>query len=167
MREFKDNEGRPWHVALTVASAARVRDFVRVVPPSGGDEKPFDLIDAANVAETFQILRTNYAAVGNTLYAILLPKVEERGLSREAFLDALSGEALDAGATAVEQELVDFFPPRLRSMVAAFVHKMNELTAATLEEAEAEVKALAVPGPSSGSPPGSSASTQESGPSGN
>lgn len=170
MREFRDNEGRPWHVAITVASAARVRDLVRVVPPRGEDgavqpEKPLDLIDAAAVAETFQILRSNYTAIGEALYAILLPKIEGRGLTREQFLDSLSGESLDAAARAIEEEIVDFFPPRLRGMVGGLLTKIRELTEAVLTKAEADVAALSLPGISAGSAPASSESTPEIGPS--
>lgn len=172
MREFRDNEGRPWQVSITVASAARVRDMVRVVPPRGEDgvaqpEKPFDLIDAACVAETFQILGTQYAVIGETLYAILLRRVEERGLTREQFLDALSGESLDAGVRAIEEEIVDFFPSRLRGMVGRLLAKMRELTEAVMAQAERDMDALSLPGTSSGSVPASSESTPESGPSGN
>jgi len=126
-----------------------------------------DIIDAARVAETFQILRTNYAAVGESLYAILLPKVQDRGLSKEQFLDGLSGEALDAGARAIEEEIVDFFPPRLRGMVGALRQKMLELAEAVVTKAEADVKAMSLSGMSSGPAPESSGSTPESGPSEN
>lgn len=169
MREFKDNEGRPWRVALTVASAKRVRDMVQIVPVGQdgvkGEPKPFDIIDAAAVADTFSALRTNYSAVGEALYAILIPQVESRGLTREQFLDSLSGESLEAGAKAIEEEIVDFFPPRLRGMVSALLTKMSELAEAVVTQAEADVKAMAVPGPSSGSVPASSESTPETGPS--
>lgn len=169
MREFKDNEGRRWQVCLTVASAARVRDLVRIVPPPVDGvtqpEKAFDVIDAACVAETFQVLRSNYAAIGEALYAILLPKMEERGLSKEQFLDGLSGESLDAGARAIEEEIVDFFPPRLRGMVNALLTKMRELAEAVLTQAEKDVMAMELPGISSGTVPASSESTPEPGPS--
>jgi hypothetical protein len=172
VREFRDSEGRPWQVALTVASAGRVRDLVRVAPPAvdgatAEPERPFDIIDAGRVAETFQILRTNYAAIGEALYAILLPKVQERGLTKEQFLDGLSGESLDAGARAIEEEIVDFFPPRLRGMVGALLRKMQELAEAVVARAEADVRAMPLPGMSSGPVPESSASIPESGPSGN
>lgn len=169
MREFRDNEGRPWQVALTVASAARVKDLVRVVPPAEEGtqpgEKPFDIIDAACVAETFSLLRTNYAAIGETLYAILLPKIEERGLTRDQFLDALSGESLDAGARAIEEEIVSFFPPRLRGVVSGLLSKLKALTEAVTTKAEADLEQLALPGTPSGSVPASSESTPEAGPS--
>ena len=164
MKEFKDNDGTRWYLSLTVSSAARVRDLVRVTPP-GGTEKAFDIIDASTVAETFQILRSNYAAIGETLYAILLPKIEERSLTKDQFLDKLSGESLDAGARAIEEEIVDFFPPRLRGMVNALLTKLRELTEAVVSKAEAEVMAMELPGESSGSVPASSESTPANGPS--
>ena len=165
MKEFKDNDGTRWYLSLTVSSAARVRDLVRVTPASG-TEKAFDIIDAATVAETFQVLRSNYSVIGETLYAILLPEVEKRGLTKDQFLDKLSGDSLDSGARAIEEEIVDFFPPRLRGMVNALLTKLRELTEAVVSKAEAEVMAMELPGTSSGSVPASSDATPESGPSG-
>jgi hypothetical protein len=171
MREFRDDQGRPWHVSLTVSSAARVKDLVRVVlPPKTADEPapteavPFDLIDAGDIARTFQVLRSNFSALGETLYAILLPAIEKAGLTKEEFLDALRGESLEQGGLAVEEELIAFFPPRLRGVVTSLAARMTELAEEVTKQAEA---ALRTPGPSSGSVPASSASTPESGPSGN
>jgi len=170
MREFRDNEGRPWRVSLTVASAARVRDLVRVVlPPKGEGEPaptepvPFDLVDAGEIARTFQVLRGNFTAVGETLYALLMPQIDEKGLSREQFLDGLRGESLEAGGLAIEEELIGFFPPRLRGVVSSLAARMTELTAEVTRQAEA---ALTSSG-SSTSAPESSESTPESGPSAN
>jgi hypothetical protein len=172
VREFKDSEGRPWRVALTVASAGRVKDLVRVVlpPKSEGDPPsteavPFDLIDAGEIARTFQVLRSNFLALGETLYAILLPDAESRGVSREAFLDGMSGDSLEAGGVALEEELVSFFPPRLRGVVSSLAARMTELAAELTTQAEAALRSM--PGTSSGPQPESSASIPGSGPSGN
>lgn len=169
MREFKDNEGRPWHVSLTVSSASRVKDLVRVVlPPKSADEPapteavPFDLIDAGEIARTFQVLRSNFSALGETLAALLLPQIIQKGLTKEQFLDGLKGESLEQGGLAVEEELVSFFPPRLRGVVTALAARMTELAETVTKQAEA---ALQTPGPSSGSVPESSAPSPESGPS--
>lgn len=170
MREFKDNEGRPWHVSLTVSSASRVKDLVRVVlPPKSADEPapteavPFDLIDAGEIARTFQVLRSNFSALGETLAALLIPQIIQKGLTKEQFLDGLKGESLEQGGLAVEEELVSFFPPRLRGPITALSVRMKELADQIIDNAEA---ALRAPGPSSGNVPESSASTPESGPSG-
>jgi hypothetical protein len=169
MKEFKDNEGRPWHVSLTVSSASRVKDLVRVVlPPKSADEPapteavPFDLIDAGEIARTFQVLRSNFSALGETLAALLLPQIEQKGLTKEQFLDGLKGESLEQGGLAVEEELVAFFPPRLRGVVTALAARMTELAETVTKQAEV---ALQTPGPSSGSVPESPDSTPTTAPS--
>ena len=169
MREFKDNEGRPWHVSLTVSSASRVKDLVRVVlPPKSADEPapteavPFDIIDAGEIARTFQVLRSNFSALGETLAALLLPQIIQKGLTKEQFLDGLKGESLEQGGLAVEEELVSFFPPRLRGVVTALAARMTELAETVTKQAEA---ALQTPGPSSGNVPESPDSTPTTAPS--
>lgn len=181
MREFRDNEGRPWHVALTVASALRVRNMVTVEvavedEQSDGSVKterktvPFDMVDVASLSQTFQVLRGQFAKVGESLYAILSKQVEERKLTKEQFLDGLRGDSLEAGAKALEQELVDFFPQRLRRMVGLLAAKMDEVAGEMLDQAEAKMTAATVTdllGQPSGKPQASSESTPASGPSGN
>ena len=175
MREFKDDEGRPWRLALTVASALRVRDMVTVdMPeldedgsPTGGRRTvPFDIVDLGTIAQTFQVLRGQFSKLGEVLYALLVRQVEERKLDRETFLDGLRGDALEAGAKALEEELVDFFPLRLRRMVGTLAAKMDEVAAQLIGEAEiglASIRPGDLPGMPSGKPPASSASTPESG----
>ena len=154
MREFKDNEGRPWQLSLTVSSAKRVKDLVKVVlPPKSADEPapteavPFDIIDAGDIARTFQVLRSNFSALGDTLAALLQPQIAQKGLDKEQFLDGLKGESLEQGGLAVEEELIAFFPPRLRGVVTSLAARMTELAEEVTRQAEA---ALRTPGPSSG-----------------
>ena len=156
-------------MSLTVSSAARVKDLVRVVlPPKSADEPapteavPFDIIDAGEIARTFQVLRSNFSALGETLAALLLPQIEQKGLTKEQFLDGLKGESLEQGGLAVEEELVSFFPPRLRGVVTALSARMTELAETVTKQAEA---ALQTPGPSSGSVPASPDSTPTTAPS--
>lgn len=177
MREFKDDEGRPWRVALTVAAALRVRDMVTVTvdeldgegQPNGKKiTRPFDLVDIGTITQTLQVIRNQYATVGEVLYAILVAQVDERKMTKIEFLDGLRGDALDAGVTALEQELVDFFPLRLRKMIGLLAAKMAEVTGELLDQAEAGLATMSVAtlsGTRSGKPPASSASTPESGPS--
>lgn len=175
MREFKDDEGRPWRLALTVAAALRVKDMVSIdVVDDDGTRRsvPFDLVDGGSIPQTFQVLRTQYATIGEVLYAILTKQIAEKGLDKEAFLEGLRGDALDAGVKALEQELVDFFPPRLRTMVGLLAAKMDEVQGEMLGKAEADLKkataaTLMASGEPSGKPPESLASTPESGPSDN
>lgn len=176
MREFKDHEGRPWRLALTVAAALRVRDMVTVTvdeintegQPTGTKvTKPFDLVDVGTITQTLQVIRNQYATVGEVLYAILVAQIEERKLTKDQFLDGLRGDALDAGVTALEEELVDFFPLRLRKMIGLLAAKMAEVTGELLDQAEAGLENLtasALSGKASGRPQEYSASTPETGP---
>ena len=174
MQEFKDNEGRPWRLALTVAAALRVKDMVSVdVTDEDGNTKtvPFDLVDSGTIPQTFQILRSQFAKIGEVLYAILIKQATEKGLDKESFLEGLRGDALDAGAKALEKELVDFFPLRLRRMIGLLAQKMDEVQFELLGKAEAGLETTTVEtlvgqsGVSFGKLPESSASIQASGPS--
>lgn len=179
MREFKDNEGRPWRLALTVAAALRVRDMVTVeVDELDGDGEPtgqrkpvpFDLVDVGTISQTFTVLRGQFSKIGEVLYAVLVKQVEEKKLTKEDFFEGLQGDALDAGAKALEQELVDFFPQRLRKMVGLLAAKMDEMSVELMAKAEAgleQIKAEDLPGMQSGKPLESSESTPASGRSGN
>jgi hypothetical protein len=180
MREFRDDQGRPWMVAITVAAAERVRGLVTVdvtedVEQSDGTvsrqtrKAPLDIIDTSSIANTLQILRSQYGTVGEVLYAICRKQADEKKISREDFLDGLRGDAIEAGVKAIEEELVDFFPPRLRKMVGLLATKMDEVAAEMLGQAEARMQAatatslLEQSGTPSTKPQASSASTPESG----
>lgn len=179
MKEFRDEEGRPWRLALTTAAAARVRDLVtmdvaeEVEQPDGTTKtvtvaKPFDIIDIGTISQTFQVLRTQFLKLSEILYAILIAQVDERKLTKEAFMDGLRGDSLEAAGKALEQELIDFFPQRLRRMVIVLGEKMDEITEQLMETAEAGLKNMTagdLPGMRSTRPPESSASTPASGPS--
>jgi hypothetical protein len=180
MKEFRDDQGRPWMVAITVAAAERVRGLVTVdvtedVEQFDGSvsrqtrKAPLDIIDTSSIANTLQILRSQYGTVGEVLYAICRKQADEKKISREDFLDGLRGDAIEAGVKAIEEELVDFFPPRLRKMVGLLATKMDEVAAEMLGQAEARMQAatasslLEQSGTQSTRPPESSASTPESG----
>jgi hypothetical protein len=168
MREFRDDQGRPWQVALTVASALRIRDNVTVdvVDEATGDRKamPFDMVDAANISQTFQVLRSQYAKIGEILYALLTKQVEAKGLTREDFLDGLRGDSLDAATKALEQELVDFFPQRLRKMIGLLASKMDEVANEMLGRAEAGLEKATIESlaGASGTPSGKPQESSES-----
>jgi hypothetical protein len=182
MKEFRDDQGRPWMVALTVAAAERVRGLVTVDvtedvdQPDGSVKRqtrvvPFDLIDAGTIGKTLEVLRTNYGKIGEILYAICRGQVEERKITKEQFLDGLRGDSLEAAQLALEQELVDFFPQGLRRMVGLMAAKIREMADEVMSNAEAELakttasELLARSGTPSGSVPEFSASTQQTGPS--
>lgn len=179
MIEFRDDEGRPWRLALTIAAAMRVRDMVTVEFPEADDDGkatgkrksvPFDIADISTIGQTFQVLRSQFVKVGEVLYAILCAQVDDKGLSKEQFLEGLRGDSLDAARAALESELADFFPQRLRRMVRLISAKMEAVSAEMLDHAEAQMESVTTEtlagersGMRSGKPPESSASTPASG----
>lgn len=184
MREFKDNEGRPWRLAITVGAAARVKDMVQIdiveeeQQADGSIRKidrriPFDLIDVSSIGRALEVIRSRYTTIGEVLYAILCRQVDERKMSREDFLDGLRGDSLEAAQKALEEELVDFFPLRLRRMIAQLVSRMDELQAELANRAEAQLQKATVEslleasGTPSTRPQESSEYIPESGPSAN
>lgn len=176
MREWRDNQGRPWQLALTVLSARRVRDTVKATyqrtgadgqPTGETEERRLDLLDTASIGQTLSILRGNFLALSEALLAIHEPQVAAKGLDGDQFLDGLAGDALDAARSALEDELVAFFPRRYREVVAEMSRRMTEVeTELTARAREAIATAVAgPPGMLFGSALESSASTRESGPS--
>lgn len=177
MREFKDEEGRPWRLALTVSAALRVRDMVTVdvdetdadgIPTGKRKAVPFDIVDVGTIAQTFQVLRSQFAKIGEILYAMLIRQIEERKLTKEQFLDGFRGDSLEAASKALEEELIDFFPLRLRTMVGLLAAKMDQVSGDLLEQAKAGLETMQAPSLSglvSGKPQESSESIPADGPS--
>lgn len=155
MREFKDDQGRPWQIALTVAAALRVRDMVTVdvdaeeTQPDGATKLvrrtvPFDIVDIATIHQTLTVLRTQFGKLGEVLYAMLVRQIDARGLTRDDFLDGLRGESLEHAAKALESEVVDFFPLGLRQIVATMAEKFDELTSRVMTQAVEQMQTLTV-----------------------
>lgn len=168
MREFRDDQGRPWQVALTTAAAMRVRD--NVTRKVDGEDKPFDLVDFNAIGDTLDVLRGGYVTIAETLYWVLINQINQKGISKDDFFDGLRGDCMDEAAKVLEEELVDFFPSRLRSVVSAVAAKGHEATDVQLKVMAEKVqsldptKLLEQSGMPSGNVPASSASTPETGP---
>ena len=177
MKEWRDNEGRPWQLALTVLSAERVLGSVKAryqktdangQPTGETEERPLDLVETAVIGQTLAILRSNFLVLAKVLLAIHGPQLAAKGIDADQFLDGLAGDALDAARSALEDELVAFFPPRLRDVVAEMSKIMGKAEVEVTQRAREAIATavIGVPGMSSGSVPESSASIPESGPSG-
>jgi len=170
VREFRDDQGRPWQVALTTAAAMRVRDNVK--RQVDGEDKPFDLVDFNAIGDTLDVLRGGYVTIAETLYWVLINQINQKGISKDDFFDGLRGDCMDEAARVLEEELVDFFPSRLRGVVQAVAAKGHEATDVQLRTMTDKInqldpqKLLEQSGMPSGSVPASSASTPENGHSG-
>jgi hypothetical protein len=163
VKEFKDSEGRPWRLALTCGSAARIRDMISV-PGEDGKPRPFDLVDAKTLAESIAMIRTSPILLSEVLYAALMPDVDAKQMNREAFLAGMSGDSLDAGREALESEIVSFSPGRLRGVVSSLLAMMDDLEAKEAAKIKDSIEAMkSGVGTTSTSSPASSESIPPSG----
>lgn len=142
-REFRDDQGRPWLLALTCEAAKRVKAAVSITNEEG-KTIPFDIIDTAAINQTIAVLRSQYLVIAETLAAILARQIEDRGLTREQFLEGLRGDALGEAAKALEEELIDFFPLAKRKMIGLLAAKMEEVQTVMMLKAEAQLEAANV-----------------------
>ena len=147
MREFKDEEGRPWRVALTCASVMRVADMVSidVVDEHGNRTKqPFNMGEASNIGQTLQAFRSQYTIIGEVLYAILVNQIEERKITKDEFLESIKGDSLGSAIKVIEQELVDFFPyPHQRKLVGAILANMDSANEQIIAQAIGNLEVVA------------------------
>lgn len=139
--EFKDSLGRSWTVSVDFAAAKRVRGAVKVTNEEG-EEQAFDLIDAGNIGLTMSALRSKYLAVGETLYQIIKPQADSKGITEEQFLEGCVGDALDDAAKVIEDELILFFPKSLREVVKLMFEKSEEIRTQALAGAGKNLEAV-------------------------
>lgn len=171
MREFRDDQGRPWQVALTVSAVMRVRDQVSI--EVDGQAKQFKIDDVASLDATLRVLETQPTVMAETMYAILCKQAEEKSVSKEQFCDGMRGDVLDAAMKVLVDELVDFFPQRHRPLAKLTAEAHEKLMGTVIAGAVAQLqeainqKTLTPSGMPSGKQQESSESTQESGHSGN
>lgn len=101
MQSFRDTDGRPWDVHITVNTVARVRRLVGV-----------DLLDIGS--EEFTKALTDYVSLANVLYAVCEPQASQRNVSDEQFGESLGGDVLSQANDALLEAIVDFFPNETR-----------------------------------------------------
>jgi hypothetical protein len=153
MKIVKDDQGRPWQIAMTAASALRVEQQVqapveREVTQADGTTKreqvtaPFAISDITSVTNTLTILRSTFVITAQALWAIVQPQAAEKNISRDDFLDALSGDVLEQMAEALIDELIEFFPTGQRPMVRTLRGKMDEVAATLFQTAHDRIQEI-------------------------
>lgn len=133
MRTFADNLGRTWYVAVNVATIRRVR--------------------AALGVDLYQLCDDGLAALGkliadpvrlaDVLFVLCQEDAAAKNITDEDFGRALGGDAITAGAEALVEELVDFFPDeRSRACLRTVIDKGRQVRAKLLDQAETLLRAL-------------------------
>lgn len=114
MHTFADNLGRMWYVAVNVATIRRVRAALNI--------DLYQLCDDG--MQALGKLVADPVRLADVLYVLCQEDAREKRVSDEDFGRALGGDAIQAAAEALVEELVDFFPDErsraaLRRVIAA------------------------------------------------
>lgn len=157
MPKFTDSKGREWLVAIDGAAAVkRVRTLTGI-----------DIWKAADAGlDQLRAVLADVVALADVLYAVVRPEADARKVSDEEFAAGLSGDVLEAAATALVEAVIDFFPTarrdQLRRAVAIGRAVLAEILVrenAELAELEADPLALLRPSDSTTGSPESAAPT--------
>ena len=132
MRQFKDNAGRTWTIAVNVDSIKRVKALVK-----DDDGDPVNLL-AAVEGRLLEKLVESPILLCDVVYALCKPDADAflpNKVSDEDFGRAMAGEAIDGATAALLEDLSDFFPASKRPMLQTAVKKLRQLQQIAMDEA--------------------------------
>ena len=129
MRQFKDNAGRTWTIAVNVDSIKRVKALVK-----DDDGDPVNLL-AAVEGRLLEKLVESPILLCDVVYALCKPDADTLNVTDEDFGRAMAGEAIDGATAALLEDLSDFFPASKRPMLQTAVRKLAQLQQIALDEA--------------------------------
>lgn len=133
MRTFADNLGRTWYVAVNVATIRRVRAAL--------DVDLYQLVDDG--MEALGKLVADPVRLADVLFVLCQEEATTKNISDEDFGRALGGDAITAGAEALVEELVDFFPDeRSRTCLRQVIGKGRQVREKLLDHAETMLAGL-------------------------
>lgn len=120
MKSFADNAGRTWAVQVNVDTIKRVQGLL--------DVNLLDVVDG----DLIERLVADPVLVCDVVYVVCKPEADKQGVSDEEFGRAMAGDAIHNAADALLAEIVDFFPPAKRKILAAALEKMRDLEAVAM-----------------------------------
>lgn len=132
-KTFTDSAGDDWPLAVTVASARRVRD-----------EAGIDILEfTRGKPDVLERMLADEYTVCTVLWAVCRPLAESRDVDPEGFAERLaSAEVIEAAVAALIEALIDFFPPRSRGPLRAVLAKMDRKIAAKRKQAGERAEAM-------------------------
>lgn len=143
MRQFKDEQGRPWTITINIGTVKKVRSLAKV-----------DLLDLRE-GNLFNDLAADPIKLGDVLWVLCEDDAKAASISELQFAAALAGDALDAATNALLEEIVDFFPKPQREVLRKALVKGREVQERQMARAMKELEeAIANWEPESGAPSG-------------
>jgi len=115
LKSFADNAGRTWALQVNVDTIKRVQGLLGV-----------NLLDVVD-GDLIERLVADPVLVCDVVYVVCKPEADKQGVSDEEFGRAMAGDAIHNAADALLAEIVDFFPPAKRTILAAALEKMRNL----------------------------------------
>ena len=104
MKQFTDNAGRTWTIAINVDAIKRVKGLLDV-----------NLLEIVEGTLIERLIR-DPVLLCDVVYVICKPEADEKNVSDEDFGRAMAGDAIEHATKAVLEELVGFSPsPRDRA----------------------------------------------------
>lgn len=133
MRSFTDAQGRTWLLAINVTTLKRVKALTGVDLLKLFDDGMKGL--AEFVSDPVQLV--------DVLYAVCRDEALTRGVSDEDFGRAMHGDCIETAATALLEELTDFFPdPRRRNIIRQLLTTAMKASEEILNETAQKVSSL-------------------------
>jgi len=120
MSTFIDSADREWRVRVTLSRA----EFLRRE----------ESIDVLAIETLWPQVLSDPLVLGRTLWGLCHSQARERGVSREDFLDSITGETIDRARQALEEALADFFPPLKAKAAKAIFAEMQRVVAKLTDE---------------------------------
>ena len=116
MRTFKDSNGREWKISINVNSLKRSRDGAA-----------FDLLKITEDRAAIFKLSEDPVTLVSVLYAVCQPQADAAAMTPEQFAEGIaSGDILEAAASALLSDLIDFFPKHRREVMTKTLAKLDE-----------------------------------------
>jgi hypothetical protein len=133
LKTFRDNAGRTWTVAVTVASIKRVRAMAGV--------DLYGLVDDGfkGLAE----LLADPIRLVDVLYVLCQAEAEKAGVTDEQFGEAMAGDSIDLATTAFLESFTEFFPaPKVRAGIARLIEASGPVRDRMLDEMNRRLDAI-------------------------
>jgi hypothetical protein len=129
MRQFKDEQGKPWTINVNIGTVKRVRSFAKV-----------DLLDLRD-GNLFTELAQDPIKLGDVLWVLCMDEAKAAGVDEVQFAAALAGDALDAATNALLEEIVDFFPKPQRDVLRKALVKGRQVQEMQMAKAMKQLEA--------------------------
>ena len=128
MRLFRDAEKREWSITVNVRAVKAMRSV------------GVDIMD--DRGEGILALSSDVVKMCDCIWTLCKLQAEQRGITEDQFFDAMSGDALDAAASAMVDAIIDFFPSARRDLMRRANEKAVAMQQKALELAGAKIDAM-------------------------